>query len=173
MHECPDCGQVCDCDGEDTWSDYAGRTCRHACDEYDRDEYENDLYLTHTAWSAEDKYARIGRFELRIEDGRRFWWGYEDGWKDETEIGKNGVLTIDAAEFAIGTVFTLSEPMSYDMPSHDEAENNDIRQACKMLIEAADSGEWHNSEDCRDEGCADKCHLCQALIKARRILDKE
>jgi hypothetical protein len=19
MHECPDCGQACDCDGEDTW----------------------------------------------------------------------------------------------------------------------------------------------------------
>ena len=22
MHECPDCGQVCDCDGEDTWYDW-------------------------------------------------------------------------------------------------------------------------------------------------------
>lgn len=20
MHECPDCGMVCDCDGEDTWN---------------------------------------------------------------------------------------------------------------------------------------------------------
>lgn len=165
MHECPDCGQTCDCDGEDVWNDWAGRTCRHACDEEDA-----DLYLTDAAWSAEDKYARIGRFESRTEDGRRFWWGYEDGWKDETEIGKDGVLTIDAAEFAIGTILTLSEPMSNDTTSHDEAENDDLRQACKTLIEAADSGEWHNSEDCRDEGCADKCHLCQALVKARLIL---
>ena len=30
-------------------------------------------------------------------------------WKD-TEIGENGVLTLDAAAFAIGTVLTLTEP---------------------------------------------------------------
>ena len=22
MHECPECGQACDCDGEDTWHDW-------------------------------------------------------------------------------------------------------------------------------------------------------
>lgn len=45
MHECPDCGQACDCDGEDVWNDYAGRTCRHDCeDEEDApDQYSLDL----------------------------------------------------------------------------------------------------------------------------------
>lgn len=39
MHECPECGQACDCDGEDVWNDYAGRTCRHDCeDEEDADD---------------------------------------------------------------------------------------------------------------------------------------
>lgn len=71
---------------------------------------EADLYLTDAAWSVKDRHAHIGRFELCIEDGRRFWWGAEDGWKDATEIGKNGVLTLDASRFAIGTVLTLTEP---------------------------------------------------------------
>src|SRR5262245_28174472 len=39
MHECPYCGQTCDCDGEDVWNDYAGRTCRHDCE--DEDDYED------------------------------------------------------------------------------------------------------------------------------------
>ena len=42
MHECPNCGQVCDCDGEDTWFDNVD-DC--ACDCYldeDYDEYEGD-----------------------------------------------------------------------------------------------------------------------------------
>jgi len=39
MHECPQCGQTCDCDGEDVWSDYAGRTCRHNCED---DEWEDE-----------------------------------------------------------------------------------------------------------------------------------
>ena len=105
MHECPDCGQTCDCDGEDVWNDWAGRTCRHACDDED-----GDLYLTDAAWSVKDTHAHTGRFELRIENGRRFWWGAEDGWKDATEIGENGVLTLDAAAFAVGTILILSEP---------------------------------------------------------------
>jgi hypothetical protein len=28
MHECPDCGMACDCDGEDTWID-APDECEH------------------------------------------------------------------------------------------------------------------------------------------------
>ena len=39
-----------------------------------------------------------GRFEVRLSEctGRRYWWGWESGWKDATEIGENGVLTLDA-----------------------------------------------------------------------------
>lgn len=33
MHECPDCGMACDCDGEDTWLE--GADCAHLCDEDD------------------------------------------------------------------------------------------------------------------------------------------
>ena len=35
MHECPDCGQACDCDGEDLWNDAAARECTHGCEEGD------------------------------------------------------------------------------------------------------------------------------------------
>jgi hypothetical protein len=39
MHECPECGQACDCDGEDVWNDYASLDCEHDCeDEEDADD---------------------------------------------------------------------------------------------------------------------------------------
>lgn len=31
MHECPECGSACVCDGEDTWLD-APFNCTHECD---------------------------------------------------------------------------------------------------------------------------------------------
>ena len=44
MHECPDCGQACDCDGEDIWNDAAARDCRHYCEEeWDDGDWEYDL----------------------------------------------------------------------------------------------------------------------------------
>lgn len=46
MHECPDCGQACDCDGEDTWYDFdspEAMCCEHECEEFDDDEYEEEL----------------------------------------------------------------------------------------------------------------------------------
>jgi hypothetical protein len=43
MHSCPDCGQACDCDGEDTWIDENEETCSHACDPADID--ADDLEL--------------------------------------------------------------------------------------------------------------------------------
>lgn len=36
MHECPDCGYNCDCDGEDTWWDIYDDCC-HGCEESDDD----------------------------------------------------------------------------------------------------------------------------------------
>ncbi len=35
MHDCPECGQTCDCDGEDIWNAYAALDCAHDCDEHD------------------------------------------------------------------------------------------------------------------------------------------
>jgi len=37
MHDCPNCGQACDCDGEDTWNDAASFDCEHDCEEEDDD----------------------------------------------------------------------------------------------------------------------------------------
>lgn len=39
MHDCPWCGQACDCDGEDTWHDWPfNADCRHECElDYDDD----------------------------------------------------------------------------------------------------------------------------------------
>ena len=39
MHECPICGQACDCDGDDTWMD-APANC--ACD-HEGSGYEDDV----------------------------------------------------------------------------------------------------------------------------------
>lgn len=39
-----------------------------------------------------------------------------------------------------------------------------------QLIEAADSGEWHSSKDCRVEGRELDCRLCSALAAARSVL---
>ena len=32
MHECPNCGYACDCDGEDLWNDAAAGDCECPCD---------------------------------------------------------------------------------------------------------------------------------------------
>lgn len=42
MHECPECGQACDCDGEDTWVSWPyNLDCMHECELFDDDdEYE-------------------------------------------------------------------------------------------------------------------------------------
>ena len=40
MHECPECGQACDCDGDDIWNDYAALFCTHDCDEDEDDDLD-------------------------------------------------------------------------------------------------------------------------------------
>lgn len=37
MHECPDCGQACDCDDEDMWYDEAPPDCFCECEGFDED----------------------------------------------------------------------------------------------------------------------------------------
>lgn len=42
MHECPECGQACDCDGEDTWIGYPyNLDCTHDCEDEWREDYDN------------------------------------------------------------------------------------------------------------------------------------
>lgn len=38
MHDCPSCGEACDCDGEDTWHDRVSN-CDHEC-EPEEDDYD-------------------------------------------------------------------------------------------------------------------------------------
>jgi hypothetical protein len=45
-----------------------------------------------------------------------------------------------------------------------------LRSALETMVVAADNGEWHNSDDCRVEGRAADCVLCQTLIAARTVL---
>lgn len=42
-------------------------------------------------------------------------------------------------------------------------------EAGQKVVEAADSGEWHLSEDCSVEGRADDCDLCQALVAYNKV----
>lgn len=39
MHECPNCGQACDCMGDDTWNDSESAFCECECESLDEDEY--------------------------------------------------------------------------------------------------------------------------------------
>lgn len=45
MHSCPECGQACDCDGEDTWLESSEDDCEHNCEPLDDDEDFDDLEL--------------------------------------------------------------------------------------------------------------------------------
>jgi hypothetical protein len=48
MHECPNCGQACDCIGDDTWNDLEALECECQCefleDNMDDDFYDEDCY---------------------------------------------------------------------------------------------------------------------------------
>lgn len=47
MHECPECGQACDCDQDDTWFDdlQTMLSCTHQCDGiYDEDDSDDFDY---------------------------------------------------------------------------------------------------------------------------------
>lgn len=50
MHECPECGQTCDCDGEDLWHSWPfNLDCTHECEEED-----DDLWLDDDDWPEEE-----------------------------------------------------------------------------------------------------------------------
>jgi hypothetical protein len=43
MHDCPECGEACDCDGEDTWFENYPN-CAHQCAEEDDDDVLSNGY---------------------------------------------------------------------------------------------------------------------------------
>lgn len=52
MHECPRCGQACDCHGDDTWDETESANCECVCDDAmmsaaDDDEYDDDKVCHH------------------------------------------------------------------------------------------------------------------------------
>lgn len=70
MHECPECGQACDCDGEDTWMDYV-TDCVHECDpDYD-DEEERDW---DEEWNEEDDAREAAYEEPTLWMRWKHWW---------------------------------------------------------------------------------------------------
>ena len=42
MHPCPECGEYCDCDGEDLHHDVAPDDCAHECPPEDDDDLDYD-----------------------------------------------------------------------------------------------------------------------------------
>lgn len=69
--------------------------------------------LASTREQAENEEVGYGYFEVMQDEetGRKYWYGAEDGWKDPEEIGENGVITMDAKAFEVGTVLTVREPI--------------------------------------------------------------
>lgn len=55
----------------------------------------------------------IGYFEVKQDEetGRKYWFGAESCWKDPEEVGKNGIITINAESFEVGTVIHMEEPL--------------------------------------------------------------
>lgn len=47
MHQCPRCGQVCDCDMDDTWYDDVD-ICDHLCDDLQIE--DNYIYNDDDGW---------------------------------------------------------------------------------------------------------------------------
>lgn len=45
MHECPMCGEICDCDLDDTWGLEVPEDCPHVCGENDLGDefFEDDI----------------------------------------------------------------------------------------------------------------------------------
>ena len=47
MHECPECGQACACDQEDTWLDSESESCEHQCEPGDADDEDRIAICGH------------------------------------------------------------------------------------------------------------------------------
>lgn len=80
MHSCPECGQACDCDGEDTWLEDAVvdiEGCGHQCEEFD-DEVDDSW----PDWYVDDSVGFDDEFFDGEEESDR---DEEDGQDGEDE----------------------------------------------------------------------------------------
>ena len=74
MHECPDCGQACDCDGEDTWFNECPDNCECDCwladesedDEMNRPNFNLDEYMTKANENVDNLHAEIKELEAEL-----------------------------------------------------------------------------------------------------------
>ena len=75
-HDCPDCGQACYCDGEDTWNDAAAYYCGHFLQCEDEPDYEDDY---EEGWEFDCHMGRdglcgigwLGGMRLRVSQSER------------------------------------------------------------------------------------------------------
>lgn len=72
MHECPICGQACDCDGEDTWYGYPyNMDCTCNCEEEERDnyddDYDDDYEEAYDQWMEAQEPSRMQRIKEWLE----------------------------------------------------------------------------------------------------------
>ena len=44
MHVCPNCGQACDCIGDDTWDDTEAAHCEHDCECFEEEAFDEDWF---------------------------------------------------------------------------------------------------------------------------------
>jgi hypothetical protein len=75
MHECPECGQACYCDGEDTWNDIGSSdwmNCTHECEDLDLD---NDDFLPSPEDDEIQNCSNCSRWFLPYEGN----FSYDDG----------------------------------------------------------------------------------------------
>lgn len=94
MHECPFCGEVCDCDGEDTWFDFYPN-CEHQCgDELEESSYQGEPLV---GWS-----ERHARMLIWFCEEDRFWYVSGERFPGEEHDSDNyklagGFTTYEAA----------------------------------------------------------------------------
>jgi hypothetical protein len=95
MHNCPECGMACDCDGEDTWIDSRATDCTHECEDNDdyTDGLEDDLDTPiRRCIDLDMDYPTI----VCLCGSTRFWREFQAAGLRETMSGKI-VLSIGAA----------------------------------------------------------------------------
>lgn len=69
MHECPFCGDVCDCDMDDTWGLPVPDDCPHVCQEDDFESgFETDQFGT---WFDELEDWSLNMRIRQVDDGQQ------------------------------------------------------------------------------------------------------
>jgi len=76
MHECPECYQACDCDGEDIWHDFNSSSvenCIHDCEDYEEDDLMPDNETNPIDLLISDGIAKNQFQAAHIANGLKLW----------------------------------------------------------------------------------------------------